>query len=53
MLGDRKKNYPSFPIIMKSAGARLKEGPDTIIVFFSSWPIHEVPNLGEVGRQES
>ncbi len=25
MLGDRKKNYPPFPFVTKSAGARLKE----------------------------
>jgi hypothetical protein len=53
MLGDRKKNYPPFPFVMKSAGARLKEGTDTLIVFFSMWPILEVPNLREVDRQES
>ncbi len=53
MLGDRKKNHPPFPFVMKSAGARLKEGTDTLIGFFSYCPIHEVPNLRGVDRQES
>jgi hypothetical protein len=51
--GQKEELSAIFPFVMKSAGARLKEGTDTLIVFFSLWPIHEVPNLREVGRPES